>query len=50
LFIGMLMPAIRAIYFTPTRTTIAHAKKRASIEEKALNINSLAIGNYPHRP
>jgi hypothetical protein len=41
----MLMPAIRAIYFTPTRTTIAHAKKRASIEEKALNINSLAIGN-----
>ena len=39
LFIGMLMPAIRAIYFS----TRAHEKKRASILEKPLKINSLAL-------
>src|SRR5882724_4650263 len=39
LFIGMLMPAIRAIYFS----TRAHEKKRASILEKCLEINSLAL-------
>src|SRR5271165_834065 len=43
LFIGMLMPAIRAIYFSPLRTTTAHAKKRVTIYEKHLDINSLAI-------
>jgi hypothetical protein len=36
LFIGMLMPAIRAIYFS----TRALEKKRASILEKPLKINS----------
>src|ERR1700733_7728003 len=39
LFIGMLMPAIRAIYFS----TRALEKKRASILENPLNINSLAL-------
>src|SRR5580700_8326040 len=39
LFIGMLIPAIRAIYFSTT----ALAKKRASIFEKCLEINSLAL-------
>jgi hypothetical protein len=39
LFIGMLMPAIRAIYFS----TRAHEKKRGSILEKPLKINSLAM-------
>src|ERR1019366_5541673 len=39
LFIGMLMPAIRAIYFS----TRAHEKKRISILEKRLGINSLAL-------
>src|SRR5271170_3081750 len=38
LFIGMLMPAIRAIYLS----TRAHEKKRGSILEKALKINSEA--------
>src|SRR5450631_650562 len=47
LFIGMLMPAIRAIYFSPMRTTIAHAKKRASIYEKSLRINSRGILTLP---
>jgi hypothetical protein len=37
LFIGMLMPAIRAIYFS----TCAHEKKRASILENSLKINWL---------
>jgi hypothetical protein len=41
LLIGMLMPAIRAIYFS----TRAHEKKRGSILEKPLQINSLAIVN-----
>src|SRR6202047_3675676 len=39
LFIGMLMPAIRAIYFS----TRAHEKKRISILEKRLDINLLAL-------
>jgi hypothetical protein len=39
LFIGMLMPAIRAIYFS----TRAHEKKRGSILEKPLQINLLAM-------
>jgi hypothetical protein len=38
LFIGMLMPAIRAIYLS----TRAHEKKRGSILENPLKINSLA--------
>jgi hypothetical protein len=49
------MPAIRAIYFSPLRTTIAHAKKRASIDKKRSNIKSVGarhraarvIGNKP---
>src|SRR5208283_2170198 len=44
LFIGMLMPAIRAIYFSPVRMTTAHAKKRATIYENRPDINLLAIG------
>src|SRR5271155_5808915 len=47
LFIGMLMPAIRAIYFSPMRTTIAHAKKQASLYEKRVDIKSLAILSLP---
>src|ERR1700682_2470710 len=39
LFIGMLMPAIRAIYFS----TSAHEKKRISILENHLEINLLAL-------
>src|ERR1700760_846797 len=39
LFIGMLMPAIRAIYFS----TCALEKRRSSILEKPLKINSLAL-------
>src|SRR5580692_2050085 len=42
----MLMPAIRAIYFSPEwtarRTSMALAKKRAIINENSLKINSLA--------
>src|SRR5271154_930967 len=51
LFIGMLMPAIRAIYFSPLRTTIAHAKKRASIDKKRSNIKFVATrhGAGAHR-
>jgi hypothetical protein len=37
------MPAIRAIYFSPLRTTIAHAKKRASIDKNRSNIKSVGV-------
>src|ERR1700722_14091619 len=39
LFIGILMPAIRAIYFS----TRAQEKRRGTIYEKCLEINSLAL-------
>src|SRR5450755_828730 len=50
LFIGMLMPAIRAIYFSLKRTAIAHAKKRATLNEKCPEINSLAAAGYIRSP